>query len=109
MMDSIYAAQNKLRKDLGLSKIRVVNNPNYKPQGIKSYVYLMNRFGFDSTKEGPYHHVHRVKQRGLAHPDFKAALGGRVHRERVLVKKTGTGDDTQTGEVPAEDQQDDTE
>ncbi|KAI8626938.1 eukaryotic aspartyl protease [Xylariaceae sp. FL1651] len=108
-MDSIYAAQNKFKNDFGLSKVRVVRNPNYKRNGLKSYVYLMNRFGFDSTKGGPYLYTHRLKQRGLAHPEFKAPLGGRVHRERILAKRAVAGDDTQTGEVTAEDQQGDTE
>ncbi|KAI0865274.1 eukaryotic aspartyl protease [Xylaria cubensis] len=89
----------------GLAKLRVVRNPNYKRSGLKSYVSSMNKYGFDSIKEGPYYHMNRVTQRGLARHEHHKK-GGRVHKEHVLVKKTST---TQTGEVGADDQQGDTE
>ncbi|KAI3334287.1 eukaryotic aspartyl protease [Ustulina deusta] len=89
----------------GLAKLRVVRNPNYKRSGLKSYVSVMNKYGFDSTKEGPYYHINRVTQRSLAHHEHHKK-GGRVHKEYLLVKRTGT---TQTGEVGADDQQGDTE
>ncbi|KAI1641430.1 aspartic endopeptidase [Biscogniauxia mediterranea] len=106
-MKAIYAAQSKFKSDLGLSKVKVVQNPNYVRHGTKSYVYLMKRFGFQPTKEGPYRHVERVRQRGLVPEQFKAAIGGRAHKERVLVKATGTGESQQEGEVTADDQQND--
>ncbi|KAI1110410.1 eukaryotic aspartyl protease [Nemania sp. NC0429] len=89
----------------GLTKLRVVRNPNYKRSGLKSYVSLMNKYGFDSTKEGPYYHINRVAQRGLASHGYHKK-GGRVRGEHVLVKRIDT---TQTGEVGADDQQGDTE
>jgi hypothetical protein len=89
----------------GLAKLRVVRNPNYKRSGLKSYVSLMNKYGFDSTKEGPYYHINRVTQRGLARHEHHKK-GGRVHKEHLLVKRIGTA---QTGEVGADDQQGDTE
>lgn len=89
----------------GLSKLRVVRNPNYKRSGLKSYVSLMNKYGFDSTKEGPYYHISRFNQHGLAgHENHKK--GGRIRMDHVLVKRTGN---TQAGEVGADDQQGDTE
>ncbi|KAI1260073.1 eukaryotic aspartyl protease [Xylariaceae sp. FL1019] len=91
----------------GIKKLRVVRNPNYQKHGLKSYVSLMNKYGFDSTKEGPYGHINRVTQRGLARNEHKA--GGRARTEHLLVKKAASGSDTQTGQVTAEDQQNDIE
>ncbi|KAI0134504.1 aspartic endopeptidase [Xylariales sp. AK1849] len=106
-MESIFAAQNTFRQNLGLHKVKVIRNKNYQAHGTKSYVYLLNRFGFDPTQPGPYRHVSRPHQRGLAHPAFKKAVGGRLRMDRVLVKSTGSGDAESTGEVTAEDQQND--
>ncbi|KAH7146857.1 aspartic peptidase domain-containing protein [Dactylonectria estremocensis] len=103
-MEAIYHAQSKFRLDRGLSKIRVEPNKNYKRHGTKSYVYLLNRFGFEPTKPGPYFQAHQIKQRGLAHPRFHAAVGGRAYQTKILQKKLDA-DGTQTGEVTAEDQQ----
>ncbi|KAI1402921.1 aspartic endopeptidase [Hypoxylon fuscum] len=106
-MDAVYSAQAKIKQDLGLSKVKVIHNQNYQRHGTKSYVYLLNRFGFQPTKPGPYFHVDKVKQHGLIPEELKAAIGGTVHKERMLVKKLGQKDDDQTGEVTAEDQQND--
>jgi hypothetical protein len=105
-MEGIFQTQAKLRRDLGLQKVNVILNRNYKPNGTKSYVHLMNKFGFQPTKPGPYFHENRLKQRGLAHSIVP--IGGRVQIHRQLVKKTNL-DDAQTGEVTAEDQQNDSE
>lgn len=101
-MEAIFQVQSKLKRDLGLRKIMAVPNQNYKRHGTKSYVYLMNRFGFEPTKPGPYRHATSIKQRGLA--GSKIALGGRVRREHKLVKADASGS---TGEVTADDQQND--
>ena len=111
-MEAILQAQAKFRLDRGLQKITAVRNKNYKRHGPKSYVYLLNRFGFEPTKPGPYFHQTRIHQRGLAHPDFHKPVGGRVQRTKVLAKKTredGSVDasGSQTGEVGAEDHQND--
>ncbi|KAB5554529.1 eukaryotic aspartyl protease [Coniochaeta sp. 2T2.1] len=103
-MEAIFQAQAKFRRDLGLHKIKVIPNKNYQRHGTKSYVYLMNRFGFNPTKPGPYFHAKRIGQRGLA--GSLVPKGGRIRMYNQLVKKTGQ-DDTQTGEVTAEDQQND--
>ena len=103
-MEAIFQAQAKFRRDLGLQKIRAIPNKNYQRHGTKSYVYLMNRFGFNPTKPGPYFHAKRVHQRGLM--SSVVPKGGRVRMYNQLVKKTGE-DDTQAGEVTAEDQQND--
>ncbi|KAI1497105.1 aspartic endopeptidase [Biscogniauxia marginata] len=108
-MNAIYSAQSKIRKDFGLRKVKVIHNQNYQRHGTKSYVYLMKRFGFQPTKEGPFYHVERIQQRGLVPEKFKAAIGGRVQKQQVLVKKTGSGKDPAHGEVTADDQQNDSE
>lgn len=135
-MEAVYRTQAAFKRELGLSKVKVVHNKNYKRHGTKSYVYLLNRFGFQPTLPGPYHFVNKVEQRGLSHPDFAGhRVGGRVHMYKTLVKKThhhrhhggsshaaagsgteptGTGTDpptgtgsTQSGQVTADDQQND--
>lgn len=103
-MAARFATQAEFKNKLGLHKVLAVPNQNYKPHGTKSYVYLLNKFGFQPTKPGPYRHVTSIHQRGLA--QSKIAKGGRVHREHKLIKATG---DNQTGEVTAEDQQNDSE
>ncbi|KUI59616.1 Aspartic protease pep1 [Cytospora mali] len=102
-MEAIFATQAELKKKLGLRKVMAIPNQNYKAHGTKSYVYLLNRFGFQPTKPGPYRHAAAIHQRGLAHSHV--AKGGRLRREHKLVKVT----DGQTGEVTAEDQQNDSE
>jgi len=103
----------------GLQKIRVVPNKNYKPSGIKSYVYLLQKYGFDPSMPGPYVHVNKVTQAGLL-SKFTKKVGGNAQQHKVLAKKkhhpTGTtttpGNGTtpetgETGEISAEDVQND--
>jgi hypothetical protein len=106
-MDAIYASQERLKADRALHRVNVVHNPNYQRHGTKSYVYLLNRFGFQPTKPGPYAHVDIPKQTGLAPERFKAALGGRVTKQRALRKRMATDSSEATAEVTAEDQQND--
>lgn len=125
-MEAIYKTQAAFKRELGLSKVKVIHNKNYKRHGTKSYVYLLNRFGFQPTLPGPYHYINKIEQRGLSHPEFAGhRVGGRVHTHKTLVKKahahhyahhgssdvaagSGTGS-TQSGQVTAEDQQNDSE
>ncbi|TGJ85162.1 hypothetical protein E0Z10_g3576 [Xylaria hypoxylon] len=106
-MDTIYTTQSKLKEDLGLTKVRAVLNQNYKRNGTKSYVHLLLRYNIEPTKSGPYFRASRPKQRGLIPEKFRAALGGRVSKEQVLVKKAGHEPDAGHGEVTAEDSQND--
>lgn len=103
-MEAAFATQAKLKQELGLKKIWAVPNKNYKRHGTKSYVYLINRFGFEPTKPGPYKHIKTIHHRGLA--GSNVARGGRIRHENKLVKATSDGE---TGEVTAEDQQNDSE
>jgi hypothetical protein len=102
-MEAIFQVQNTFRRELGLSKILAIPNKNYQRHGTKSYVYLLNRFGFEPTKPGPYYLERRMRQRGLAHSHV--AIGGRIHFVSQLVKKGPDGGDS--AEVTAEDQQND--
>ncbi len=107
-MAEFFSIQAQLRKSLNLHKIKAIPNQNYKAHGTKSYVYLMNRFGFQPTQPGPYFHQTSIHQRGLAHSNV--AKGGRIRRHKHLVKRTGAvDDDTQVGQVTAVDQQNDSE
>jgi len=87
-------------------KIKLVHNPNYKRNGTKSYVYLIKKYGFGPTKEGPYFFGNKVHQQGKH--GLKKLVGGRAHVDHhILQKKDPTSG--QTGEVTAEDQQNDSE
>jgi len=90
----------------GLQKIKLVPNKHYKRSGPKSYVYLLQKWGFEPTQPGPYFQQQKVTQTG--HHGFLHKFGGKAHTHRVLAKKTGASGD-QTGEVTAEDQQNDSE
>jgi hypothetical protein len=90
---------------MATSKIKLLVNPSYKRNGTKSLVHLMRKYGFDSTLGGPYVHATRIVQQGKFTAQGQAPVGGRVHSHRVLQKKAGD----QTGDVPAEDVQNDTE
>ena len=86
----------------GLKKVRIVPNRNYQRSGIKSYVRLLNKWGFESTIPGPYFHVNKATQTG--HQSQQSQTGGAT--QRILVKQTGP-EEGQTGEVTSEDQQND--
>ncbi|KAK0636330.1 aspartyl proteinase [Bombardia bombarda] len=103
-LESIFQVQSKFRQDFGLHKVKAIPNKNYKPHGTKSYVYLLNRFGFQPTKPGPYIHRKSLRQRGLAGGD--APAGGRLRFFTELVKQN---DDGSHDKVTAENQQDDSE
>jgi hypothetical protein len=88
-----------------LCKIRLIPNPGYKPNGLKSYVYLLRKYTFAPTLDGPYQMAHQIHQRGK--PNFLQAIGGRAHVHNLLRKTDpSTGEAT---EVTAEDQQNDSE
>lgn len=66
-----------------LSRIALRGNPNYKASGIQSYVWLLRKYGFKPTRAGPYQHS------PVRHS---------------LIKQLSDGT---TGEVTAQDQQND--
>lgn len=94
-------------------RVNVYHNPHYKRSGIKSYVWLLRKYNFSPTLEGPYFcgpHVHtqgKYGQGGLHEVKDQAgpAVGGRTTvRQLVLQKRSPSGG---TGLVTAEDQQND--
>lgn len=91
----------------GLHKVNLIPNHKYKKSGLKSYVYLLNRWGFKPTQPGPYFQVKKVSQSG--HHGLLQKIGGKATVDQVLAKRkpgTTTGD-AEAGEVGAEDQQND--
>lgn len=89
-----------------LTKVELIHNPKYQRSGPRSYVYLLKKYNIGPTKEGPYFISNKVHQQGK-HGEGKI-VGGKAHvRQRVLQKKATTKD--QAGEVPAEDEQNDSE
>lgn len=90
-----------------LTKVKLVGNPNYQRSGTKSYVYLLRKWGFNPTQEGPYVVGNRVQQQGKQFPHSQHPIGGKARVRKVLEKKAAGG---QTGgEVGAEDVQNDSE
>ena len=68
------------------------------PQLVAKFVGGDKVVQFEPTKPGPYFQAHQIRQRGLAHPRFHAALGGRAYRAKVLQKKLDD-EGAETGEV----------
>ncbi|KAN0108458.1 acid protease [Hyaloscypha variabilis] len=94
----------------GLHKVNIIPNQKYKRSGLKSYVHLLNKWGFQPTQPGPYFQKNKVSQSG--HHGFLHKFGGKATTHQVLVKRKGgatSGDDAEAGEVTAEDQQNDSE
>ena len=88
-----------------LQRIKLIHNSNYKRSGSKSYVHLLRKYKFAPTLDGPYQMTNQMHQQGKHGVDHK--VGGKMRVQRVLTKKDTTSG--QTGEVPAEDVQNDSE
>jgi hypothetical protein len=93
----------------GLHKVKLVPNKHYKRSGIKSYVYLLRKWGFQPTLPGPYFQVQRATtESAYRHSYHHRKHGGSPHTYPLTVKQTGpTAADT--SEVTAEDVQNDSE
>ena len=65
-------------------------------------VYLLNKYNITPTLDGPYQVANKTKTQGK-HGEDKS-VGGRTTVSRVLQNKISA---TKTGQVPAEDQQND--
>jgi hypothetical protein len=92
-----------------VSRVVRVPNPKYKRSGLKSYVYLLNKYKFNPTKPGPYFMGENVrKEKGLYKLLRLIGLKKAHHtQQRLLLKKDpSTSKSTQ---VTAEDQQNDSE
>jgi hypothetical protein len=97
----------------GLQRVNIVKNKAYKRSGPKSYVYLLQKWGFEPTQPGPYFHMNKVTQTGHSHGKKNVfhKYGGKAHTHRVLAKKKfgAEGSTADAGEVTADDQQNDSE
>jgi Eukaryotic aspartyl protease len=82
-----------------LHRVSVVRNPKYCPSGAKSYVWLMNKWGFEPTMPSPYFQMNKVIQTGQNG-------ASKAIQYRALAKKPSQ-EAGQTTEVTAEDQQND--
>ncbi|AEO56994.1 hypothetical protein MYCTH_2302641 [Thermothelomyces thermophilus ATCC 42464] len=104
-MDALFETHAKLRKRMALYRVRAVPNQNYQRDGTKSYVSVLNRFGFQPTKPGPYFQIFEESEEA---PSMSAAPGVKPgHVWQGLFKKLK--DQEEPGEVTAEDQQNDSE
>ncbi|KAH7079869.1 aspartic peptidase domain-containing protein [Paraphoma chrysanthemicola] len=108
-------------------RIAIHRSPKYRHNGTKSYVWAMSKYGFDSTKPGPYFQAKVFSQQGKF--GLGQRVGGRMRTHYELRKRstgshklhhhhtaasgaTGTAPagaptDAQSGEVTAEDIQND--
>ncbi|KAL9609015.1 MAG: hypothetical protein Q9167_006178 [Letrouitia subvulpina] len=86
-----------------LTRVKRVHNPKYQASGLKSYVYLLNKFNITPTKAGPYFVGPQAQQKGKL--GLGRLLGRKTKTQQVLQKKTGK--DAKSTTVPAEDQQND--
>ncbi|KAJ5041178.1 uncharacterized protein L3040_005729 [Drepanopeziza brunnea f. sp. 'multigermtubi'] len=87
-----------------LSKINIITNPKYQKDGLKSYAYLLNEWGFNPTQPGPYVQIAGPSNSG--HQGLLSKLG--KNSARLLVKKVGVsrdGSSVITEFVPVRDQQ----
>jgi len=91
----------------GLQRIKIVPNPKYKRSGPKSYVYLLQKWGFEPTQPGPYHLMDKTPHHGLLHRVKHRARGTKPPTYKVVAKKDPTTGES--GEVTADDQQNDSE
>ncbi|KAF4541128.1 Peptidase A1 [Lasiodiplodia theobromae] len=91
------------------TRIPIITNKNYKANGLKSYAYALHKYGIGPTREGPYLVTNRIHQQGKFGPG--KALGGHARvQKHVLQKRVAVAADsgsTETGDVPAEDIQND--
>ncbi|KAF2091885.1 acid protease [Saccharata proteae CBS 121410] len=90
----------------GLTRVPLVHNPNYRRSGIKSYAYLLTKYNIGPTKEGPYFVSNKVHHQGK-HGHLRKVGGHSKVKHHVLQKRDAQG--TDSGEVPAEDIQNDSE
>ena len=88
--------------------VHIKTNPKYHCDGTKSYVYCMSKYRFTGTLGGKYHQGMVMRQQGkYGGEDGHQAVGGKLRKVQVLEKTTGSGVDSETGLVGAEDVQND--
>ncbi|KAI9038609.1 aspartic endopeptidase [Aspergillus affinis] len=85
-----------------VSKVPLVHNPRYRRSGIKSYAYLIRKYGIHPTRDGPYSIGRTIHQTGR--PFTSKPVGGRVRFHDVMQKQFSNKDMHQ---VDADDVQND--
>ncbi|CAK7269840.1 hypothetical protein SEPCBS57363_003804 [Sporothrix epigloea] len=104
-MLATFQAQQELKAALGLERLKVSVNENFKPNGRKSYVKVMRKFGIKPTLPGPYQMgVRDVREKNIDEKKDENAEQQPV--SEGLMKKASDGT---LGDVPAEDQENDLE
>ncbi len=88
-----------------LQRVNLIHNPKYQRSGPKSYVFLLHKYKFSPTQEGPYFVGNKAHHQGKH--GAEQAVGGKTTMQKVLQKKGPTAD--HVGEVPAEDSQNDSQ
>lgn len=86
-------------------RIKVVPNKNYQHSGPKSYVYLLQKWGFQPTLPGPYVHIEKVVREGLGSGIFRKIRGGKTRTDSSLAKNEGPEFTAaaETRDVPTQD------
>ncbi|KFY15088.1 hypothetical protein V492_02239 [Pseudogymnoascus sp. VKM F-4246] len=87
------------------SKIKLVPNVDYKRSGLKSYVYLLQKWGFQPTLPGPYVHVDKEVPQRFGVGLFKNIVR-KTRTDSALTKKEGPEEaaaSAKAGEVPTQD------
>ncbi|KAF2421023.1 putative aspartic endopeptidase [Tothia fuscella] len=91
-------------------RIQVFENKKYRKSGLKSYVWLLHKYNISPTTEGPFFCGPKVHHQGkFAAADSKdapPAIGGKTTFDQQVLQKRIDAKGT-TGEVAAEDQQND--
>jgi hypothetical protein len=90
---------------LALNPVSVQRNKYYQYNGTKSYVYLMEKWGFEPTMVGKYFQGTMMQQQGKFGPPGHQ-IGGRLHSTRVVKKRTGPNEED-AEKVTADDLQND--
>ncbi|KAL1405695.1 hypothetical protein Q8F55_007361 [Vanrija albida] len=100
-----FTTQNEVKQSLGLQKVHAKRNPNYKKDGLGSYLRALRKYGFNPTELGPYgwEAARQLEQRGLQGSTERVGGLARLVETHQLVKKTETG----SVPVPAESIQND--
>ncbi|KAI9710688.1 MAG: hypothetical protein M1820_002521 [Bogoriella megaspora] len=97
-----------------LQRIPRIHNPNYRRNGLKSYVWTLKKYNITPTLPGPYYVDKKQDGFGPAHQEHHQHY---ILRKRAVVPQTdgaaasseGVPSGVEGGEVTADDQQNDSE
>jgi hypothetical protein len=89
----------------GLQRVQRIPNSNYKRSGPKSYAWLLQKWGFTPTLEGPYFQMQKTATSEHHRILDKITRESKGETYQVLAKKAPAGSTAEPGEVTAEDVQ----